>query len=145
VLKEAVRAVFTKVLELLIEAGYVKLENYFVDGSKVGANAHAHKVVWVKKTKRYKEKPREQIKVLLDEIEQINEQENQEYGEADLEEMGGQGGMSSGKLQKKVDELNEALQKAVKKNGETALAAPEEIRRTGKDPGGTQQRFTHRS
>ena len=111
VLKEAVRAVFTKVLELLIEAGYVKLENYFVDGSKVGANANAHKVVWAKKTKRYKEKLQEQIKVLLDEIEQVNQQENQEYGEADLEEMGGQGGMSSDKLQKKVDELNEALQK----------------------------------
>lgn len=42
-MKEAVRAVFTKVLELLVEEGYIKMENYFVDGTKIGANANAHK------------------------------------------------------------------------------------------------------
>jgi len=110
-LKEAVRAVFTKVLELLIEAGYVKMENYFVDGSKVGANANAHKVVWAKKTKHYKEKLQEKIKTLLDEIEQVNEQENQDYGQADLEELGEQGGLNAEQLQKKVDELNATLRK----------------------------------
>ena len=55
VMKEAVRAVFTDVLELPIEAGYVKMENYFacagtagtgVDGTKAGASANPHKVVW---------------------------------------------------------------------------------------------------
>jgi transposase len=110
-LKEAVRVVFTKVLELLIEAGYIKLENYFVDGSKVGANANAHKVVWAKKTKHYQEKLQEKIKVLLDAIEQENEQEEREYGEADLEELGGQGELTAEQLQKKVDELNATLRK----------------------------------
>jgi transposase len=110
-MKEAVRAVFTKVLELLVEEGYIKMENYFVDGTKIGANANAHKVVWAKKTKRYKEKLQEQIKALLDEIEQVNEQENKAYGEADLEEMGGQGGIDSAQLQKKVGELNAELKK----------------------------------
>jgi hypothetical protein len=77
-MKEAVRAVFTKVLELLVEEGYIKMENYFVDGTKIGANANAHKVVWAKKTQHDKEKLQEQIKALLDEIEQVNEQENKE-------------------------------------------------------------------
>jgi transposase len=111
VMKEAVRAIFTKVLELLIEEGYVKLENYFVDGTKIAANANAHKVVWTKKTKRYKENLQEQIKILLDEIEGLNAQENQEYGEKDLEEMGGNGAINADKLQKKVEELNEVLKK----------------------------------
>jgi transposase len=110
-MKEAVRAVFTKVLELLIEEGYIKMENYFVDGTKIGASANAHKVVWAKKTKHYKEKLQEKIKVLLDEIEQVNEQENKEYGDTDLEEMGGKGGMNSEQLQQKVDELNAELKK----------------------------------
>lgn len=114
VLKEAVRAVFSKVLELLIEEGYIKLENYFVDGTKIGANANAHKVVWAKKTSHYKERLQEQIKVLLDEIEQVTEKENQEYGEADLEELGGNGGVDADKLRKKVAELNEALKKQPK-------------------------------
>ncbi len=111
VMKEAVRAVFSKVLELLIEEGYIKLENYFVDGTKIGANANAHKVVWAKKTRHYKERMQEQIRVLLDEIEQVTEKENKEYGKADLEELGGKEWIDAARLQKKVDELNEALNK----------------------------------
>ena len=43
VLKEVVREVFASVVALLAEDGYVKLENYFVDGTKIEANANAHK------------------------------------------------------------------------------------------------------
>jgi transposase len=109
VMKGEVREVFTGVLELLIEEGYVKLENYFVDGTKIGADANLHKVVWAKKTEKYKARLREKIKVLLDEIERVNEQENDEYGDEDLEEMGGQGGIDAEKLKAKVTELNERL------------------------------------
>jgi transposase len=117
VMKEAVRAVFSKVLELLIEEGYIKMENYFVDGTKIGANANAHKVIWAKKTRHYKERLQEQIKNLLDEIEQVSEKENQEYGEADLEELGGRGEINADKLRKKVDKLNEALNKQPENKG----------------------------
>jgi transposase len=116
-MKDVVRAVFSKVLELLIEEGYIKMENYFVDGTKIGANANAHKVVWAKKTRHYKERLQEQIRVLLDEIEQVTEKENQEYADADLEELGGNGGINADKLQKKVDELNEALKKQPENKG----------------------------
>jgi transposase/ribosomal protein S20 len=109
VMKGEVRAVFTGVLELLIEEGYVKLENYFVDGTKIGADANMHKVVWAKKTAKYKTRLREKIKVLLDEIERVNEKENEEYGDDDLEEMGGKGGVDAEKLKAKVAELNEQL------------------------------------
>lgn len=115
VMKEAVRAVFSKVLELLIEEGYIKLENYFVDGTKIGANAH--KVVWAKKTRHYKERLQVQIKNLLDEIERVTEKENKEYGEADLEELGGNGGIDADKLRKKVGELNETLKKQPENKG----------------------------
>jgi len=109
VLKEAVREVFAAVVELLAEGGYVKLENYFVDGTKIEANANAHKVVWAKRTGKYKSKLREKIDVLLDEIERVNAEEDAEYGEKDLEEMGGNGGMTSEKLKEKVARLNERL------------------------------------
>jgi hypothetical protein len=108
-MKAEVREVFTGVLELLIEEGYVKLENYFVDGTKIGADANLHKVVWAKKTAKYKVHLREKIKVLLDEIEKVNEQENEEYGDDDLEEMRGKGGIDAEKLKTKVTELNERL------------------------------------
>ena len=107
-----------------MEEGYVKMENYFVDGTKVGANANPHKVVWAKKTKRYKEKLQKQIEELLDEIERVNEQENEEYGEENLEEVGENSEITTEKIQKKVEELNRrlreepqepSLKKAVKK------------------------------
>ena len=53
VMKGEAREVFTGVLELLIEEVYGKLENYFVDGTKIGADANMHKVVWAKKTAKY--------------------------------------------------------------------------------------------
>jgi len=108
-MKAEVREVFTAVLELLVEGGYVKLENYFVDGTKMEANANPHKVIWAKKTEKYKERLRQQIMEVLDEIEKVNEAEEEAYGEEDLEELGGKGGLDAEKLQRKVDELNERL------------------------------------
>jgi transposase len=108
-LREIIREVFASVIELLAEDGYVKLENYFVDGTKIEANANAHKVVWAKRTEKYKRKLREKINVLLDEIDRINEEEEAEYGERDLEEMGGNGEMTSEKLKDKMAALNERL------------------------------------
>jgi hypothetical protein len=87
-MKEAVRKVFASLMEWLVEEGNVKMENYFVDGTKVGTNSNPHKVVWAKKTKRYKEKLQKQIEALLDEIKQVNEHEQEEYGEENLEELG---------------------------------------------------------
>lgn len=118
VMKDAVRRVFGEVMEMLVEAGYVKLENYFVDGTKIGANANAHKVVWAKKTKHYKEKLQQQIQELLDQIEQVNEQEEQEYGDEDLEEIGGNGTLTAEKIQKKVEKLNQILKDQAGKSEE---------------------------
>ncbi len=108
-MKAAVREVFVSVLELLVEGGYVKMENYFVDGTKMEANANPHKVVWAKKTEKYKSRLRQQIMDLLDEIEKVNEAEEEAYGDEDLEELGGKGGINAEKLQRKVDELNQRL------------------------------------
>jgi len=96
-------------MAFLVEADYVKMENYFVDGTKVGANSNPHKMVWAKKTKRYKENLQKQIEALLDEIDGENECENAAYGEKNLEELGEQSILTVEKLKKKVAELNEQL------------------------------------
>jgi transposase len=108
-MKEAVREVFASVLELLVEGGYVKMENYFVDGTKVEANANPHKVIWGKKTEKYKSRLRQQIRDMLDEIEKVNQAEEEAYGDDDLEELGGKGGVDAEKLRQKIEELNERL------------------------------------
>ena len=50
VMKEGIEVVFGEVLQYLIEGGYVTLENYFLDGTKIEANANKYKWVWAKST-----------------------------------------------------------------------------------------------
>ncbi len=110
-MRAVIGEVFGAVVDYLVAAGYVKLENLFVDGSKIEADANKHKVVWAKRKERYEKRVQEQIQELLQEIENANEVEQAEYGEKDLEEMGGSGrpDLDGEGLQKKIDELNQRL------------------------------------
>ena len=67
-MKGAIEEVFTLVLELLAEEGYIKLENYFVDGTKIEADANRHKVVWAKSRAKYEGRLCEKVRGLLKEI-----------------------------------------------------------------------------
>lgn len=109
VVKQVIEEIFSLVLELLLEEGYIKLENYFVDGTKLEANANKYSWVWAKNTKTYKQKLQEKVKGLLQEIEQVNTAENAEYGERDLEELGPDEPLDSQKLEQKIQELNQRL------------------------------------
>jgi len=123
-MKPVIDEVFTAVLEYLVEGGYVKLENYFLDGTKIEANANKHKVVWAKRNENYQKRVREQIKGILHEIEKANDEENETYGDDDLEELGGNGkeDINSERLKEKMNELNKRLwEKAQTKETKQAL------------------------
>lgn len=105
-LKEVIDQVFGSMVFFLLEHGYIDLKQYFVDGTKLRANANKHQVVWAKNTKRYKEKVQEKIKDLLVEIERTNQQENEQYGSRDLEELGEQSMLTSATVQEQVARLN---------------------------------------
>lgn len=92
-LKGIIEEVFLAMLDLLIEGGYVKLEDYFVDGTKVEANANRYTYVWAKSTQRYQKQLAEKVAVLLAEIERVNAEEDARYGDGDLEEVGEDGPM----------------------------------------------------
>lgn len=120
-MKPVIDEVFSAVLEYLVVEGHVKMENYYVDGTKVEADANKHKVVWAKKRENYQRRVQEQIKDLLKHIDEVNEEEQDQYGEEDLEEMGGHGKDISGEaLQKKMDELNQRLREKLRKPKEGA-------------------------
>lgn len=80
--------VFKQVLVMLVEEGYVDLEDLYVDGSKWEANANRHKIVWAKNTARYKAAVLERIEGLLDRVRQLQAEEDLRYGHRDLEEVG---------------------------------------------------------
>ena len=123
-MKGVIEEVFASVVEVLVDEGYIELENYFLDGTKIEANANKHRVVWAKRNRKHQERLREQVRDLLEEIERVNEAENEKYGDQDLPELGEGKTIDSERLQKKIDELNErlrqkpedkALKQAVKK------------------------------
>ena len=120
VMKEGIEVVFGEVLQYLIEGGYVTLENYFLDGTKIEANANKYKWVWAKSTTKYKARLQEKIQELLVKIEAENEAEQEAYGDKDLEEVGGEnkqgggGGIDSEALQKRIERLNERLADTLK-------------------------------
>jgi transposase len=127
VMKEGIEVVFSEVLQYLIEGGYVSLENYFLDGTKIEANANKYKWVWAKSTAHYKERLQEKIQELLAKIEQENESEQEVYGDKDLEEVGGGnkggGGIDSEALQKRIERLNERLADKMKNKKDATTKA----------------------
>lgn len=110
-MREVIEEVFAEVLEYLVAEGYVKLDAYFVDGTKIEANANRYRWVWAKNVRRYQGQVREKIGALLDEIDRLNEEEQAEYGEEDLEELGGKRGrdLDSEELATRIAALNERL------------------------------------
>lgn len=86
-LKEEVEKVFSKVIELLIEEKYIKLENYFLDGTKIEANANKYTFVWKKSTEKYNSSLKAKIKDLLKSVEQIGKLEDKLYEGKDYPEV----------------------------------------------------------
>lgn len=109
VLKETISEIFAALLLILEAGGYIQLENYFLDGTKLEANASKYSFVWAKNTQRYKEGVQEKVGVLLEQIERLNTAEDAAYGEADLPERGGGKPLDAAQLEAKIAELNTRL------------------------------------
>jgi transposase len=106
-MKEAVEDVFSSVVEVLIESGYVKAENLFVDGTKIEANANKYSYIWKKNTERYELTAKEKVKSLLSHIEQLQAEEDAEYGSKNLEEI--EGNITAERVEELVEEINSKL------------------------------------
>jgi transposase len=87
-MKSVLETVFTAVLKFLAEQNYVKLEHYFVDGTKIEANANRYTFVWGKAVVKQKAKLQEKVQTLFATIEASEHQEEQEHRGRDLPELG---------------------------------------------------------
>lgn len=108
-LEDEIDDIFANILILLMEKGFVKYENYFLDGTKIEANARKFSFVWSKSTKNYDEALQKKIKKLIVEIKDIVKQEDLEYGLKDLEEYEGER-VTSSELEKMSHHLNTVLE-----------------------------------
>lgn len=113
-MKSVLETVFTAVLQFLAEENYVQLEHYFVDGTKIEANANRYTFVWGKAVVKYKAKLQEKVQALFAAIEEAEKQEEGTHGGQDLLELGESSAITSEKLEQAVKQLEERLQEKPK-------------------------------
>lgn len=84
-------------------------------------------------TKRYKESVQKKIRDLFGEIDKINQQEDQQYGDKDLEEYGQDSQVDQAAIREKAEELNKAIkqikEKGDKKKHRTAESKQKQLQR----------------
>lgn len=109
-MKDVLETIFTAVLGFLVEAGYIKLEQYFIDGTKIEANANKYTFVWGKAVTKHKARLQEKVKALFASIEEAQRQEDAEQAGHDLPELGESSSITSEKLETALQQLEEKLQ-----------------------------------
>ncbi|WP_310552212.1 IS1182 family transposase [Paenibacillus glufosinatiresistens] len=113
-MKDVLEKVFTTVLQFLAEEKYIRLEHYFVDGTKIEANANRYTFVWGKAVVKHKAKLQEKVKTLFATIEEAEKQEERIHSGRDLPELGEASALTGEKLEQAVKELEERLQEKPK-------------------------------
>lgn len=109
ILGDTIEDVFAEVVEILVELGYVNFDFYYLDGTKIEANANKYTFVWAKSTRTFKKKLREKVKSILEEIERINEEEDKALGDLDVKL---ESDYDSKQLEERVEKINQKLEEA---------------------------------
>lgn len=76
-MKEIIYNVFFSIVDLLKDHGLVKLEDYFLDGTKVEANANKYTFVWRKSMERYDQALDEKYQTIIQGIEQTTKKDEE--------------------------------------------------------------------
>jgi Transposase and inactivated derivatives len=110
ILKDTIEDLFKELLLFLLDHGYVRIEDYFTDGTTFTADANRHQVVWKKNSERYKAIAEVKCQELFKEIDQLNAAEESKYGDRDLQEMGSKP-VSKEAVATGVERLNKVIEK----------------------------------
>lgn len=99
---------FEAIIQKLIKENYITFENYFLDGTKIEADANKYSFVWKKATAKFEAKLKQKIEETLKHIHEITELENEtdqniEISEQVLTEV-------ANELDKKEEQLTEKIE-----------------------------------
>lgn len=109
-LKDTINAIFTQVVVLLVEMGYLSLDVCYIDGTKMESRANRYTFVWRKTVEKNKAKLEIKIQKILQQIEEGIAQDNQPDEEPSLS-------IDSTELKKRIAQINrENLSKEEKKS-----------------------------
>uniref|UniRef100_UPI0012F7DE86 IS1182 family transposase n=1 Tax=Paenibacillus sp. (strain J14) TaxID=935845 RepID=UPI0012F7DE86 len=102
---------FETMIQKLIADNYITMEQYFLDGTKIEANANKYSFVWKKSTLRSEEKLKEKVQATLAHIHTLIEQEAGEYA-AEPNELPAKLEAAAVVLEEKVEGLTEQIAEA---------------------------------
>ena len=108
-LKDSIEEIFISTVKLLNKKGYVSLEKYFVDGTKIESAANKYTFVWKRAVEKNEKKLDEKLKVFLKDVEEITHKENEVYGDKDLAELGEDITVTSEEIKEAAAKINERL------------------------------------
>lgn len=114
-LKESIEDIFKSLLGFMFKEGYIRLEEYYCDGTTMLADANKHKVSWRKNLDRYSQDIESRIELTLKEIDRLNESEEESYGNNDLAIKGN----NDPEYKKKIQEVAKDLNKLTKRRSGT--------------------------
>ena len=101
--KSEINNIFTQVVLLLASRGFITLDVEYIDGTKIESKANKYTFVWRKSIEKNREKLKEKIRVLLQQIDEVIAQDKQ----LDTESVE----FTAESLSSLIDELKESLSK----------------------------------
>jgi transposase len=120
-LKGVMEEIFVTAVKMLAAKGYIKHENYFVDGTKIESASGRYTFVWKKLVKTNEKKLDEKLRAYIRMAEQVWEDENDEYGNRDLEELGGKEAFTSADVKALAGILRERIERLETGEGKKKL------------------------
>jgi transposase len=98
-LKDTINQIFTQVVVLLVEMGYLSLDVVYVDGTKLESKANRYTFIWRKTVEKNRIKLESKIRNVLEQIEEGIAQDNQPNDEPPLP-------INSEALKKRIAQIN---------------------------------------
>lgn len=108
-LKDSIEEIFISTVKLLNKKGYVSLEKYFVDGTKIESAANKYTFVWKRAVEKNEKKLDEKLRVFIRDVDEITRKENEAYGDKDLAELGEDITVTSEEIKETAARINEKL------------------------------------
>ena len=64
-MKGCIHSLFTQIVLMLVELGYISLEKQYIDGTKMESVSNRYTFVWRKSVEKYKERLEKKIQCIL--------------------------------------------------------------------------------
>ena len=123
--KDEINEVFTQLVVMLAEKGFISLDVEYVDGTKMESKANKYTFVWRKSTERNREKLINKIKVLLEQVDEAIAQDNSDEGQGL--------GFTTDDLRDMADKLNAGLEAKPKPRNDEGKEEHRKMKHTVKE------------